>query len=325
MKTIGGEAEVEDKKLFLYITDSGRSSLRLILRSGFQNRKFLLPDFLCDVVLKIFNELNIKYSFYKVKRDLSIDTESIKDKNFDALYLINYFGQRHKVIERLVNIDFLVIEDNVFLPIFDKPKNIKEWIGFNSFRKISYLADGSIVKSTMRLSDKLIIRKESEFSRLKYEAKRIKYEYLHKNRYSQKQYLALFNKAEGLLDQQKKIYSISNHSLFNLFEFHKDLKHEYLIRKKNYSVLNKYLRVKNINIKTQYHSFYILLAEQRDKLKKHLFAKNIFLPIHWTKANSLKNDLYDKIISIPVDSRYRKDDMIKIARLINEFYKLDKE
>ncbi len=270
--------------------------------------------------MDVFDEFNVAYSFYKVNEDLTIDLKNIKSEEFDVLYLINYFGQEHKIIYHIKDSIF-VIEDCAFLPVVEKPKNIKNWIGFNSLRKISCLADGSIVKSTMKLSDKLIIKKESDFSILKYEAKRIKYEYLNKNRYSQKQYLDLFNKAEGLLDQQRKIYSISKGSLFNLFQLYKDLEYEYAIRKENYGVLYKYLKEKSIDIKTQYYSFFVLLAAQRDKLKDFLFKKNIFLPIHWPRVNRLQNDLYGKIISIPVDSRYGKGDMEKIARLINKFYK----
>ena len=59
-RPIGGEMPFEhDERLHTYLTDSGRSSLRLILQSGFARRKFLLPDFLCDVIPRVFEELGV--------------------------------------------------------------------------------------------------------------------------------------------------------------------------------------------------------------------------------------------------------------------------
>lgn len=322
MKLIGGEREFKNETVFSYITDSGRSSLRLILHSSLKNKKFLIPDFLCKVILDVFDEFKATYSFYKVNEDLTINLRSIKSDKFDVLYLIDYFGQRHKIVDRFAD-DKLIIEDCTFLPVIEKPKNIKNWIGFNSFRKISYLADGSIMKSTLRLPGGLIEKKDADFSRLKYEAKRIKYEHLFKNKYSEEKYLDLFNKAEHLLDRQKNIYFISSNSLFNLFEFYKNLEQEYLIRRKNYEALDKYLKRIGIKLVTDYHSFYVLTVERRAELRRHLFSRRIFLPIHWPKINGIENCLYNKIISIPVDSRYNKKDMIRVAHLINSFYSKD--
>ena len=319
MRLIGGELEFKNDGIFSYITDSGRSSLKLLLSGALRNKKFLLPDFLCEVILWVFDEYHVDYSFYKVNVDLTIDTDSIKNNEFDAIYIINYFGQKNNDVSQIIDPDILVVEDCVFSPIVEKPSNINNWIGFNSFRKISYLADGSIIKSTMKLDESVVNRNEPEFSALKYEAKKIKYEFIYEGRHSEKQYLALFEKAEKCIDAQKNVHSISERSTICLYDFMRNLINEYSLRRNNYGVLDLYFKNINIKIKSDYYSHYILFIENRDELRKHLFDKKIFLPIHWPRVDGLHNVLYEKIISIPVYSNYSQSDMETIARYVLDF------
>ena len=320
MRMIGGEMETKAGGIYRYITDSGRSSLRLILRSGFKNKRFLLPDFLCKAILQIFDEAVVRYSFYRVGRDLKIDPASFKGKRFDALYLINYFGQRHDI--RSFSLDrVFVIEDNAFLPIFERPKYARRWIGFNSFRKISPIADGSLIQSTMKLKGDLIEKKEAPFCKLKYKAKEIKSEYLSGKKHCESEYLDIFKKAEKLLDRQREIYTISRRSLFMLFELYKGLESECLKRKRNYTFLGMHLKGWGIRIRPEHYSFYVMAVEGRDELREYLFSKDVFLPAHWPKFNGADNPLYGTIISIPVDSRYENKDMLRIAHLIKKFYR----
>lgn len=319
MKIIGGEPEISRNYLYEYLTDSGRSSLRLILNK-LKGKKFLIPDYLCEIVLKTFDEFGIDYSFYIINDDLSIDVEKIKKENYDVLYIINYFGQYHDIYDFVAN-DAILVEDNVFLPLFDKPNNINKWIGFNSFRKISPLADGSLIKSTIKLPAELILKEKAEFASIKYKAKEIKYAYLKENKYSEEDYLSLFKLAESKLDAQNTVNTISTHSLFRLLEFMVELEKEYSIRKENFDVLNSYLDKKVLKIKTNYPSFYVLSVDQRDELSQYLFSKRVYLPVHWPQINGVSNDLYNRLISIPADSRYAQLDMARIGQLINNFYR----
>lgn len=319
MKPIGGEIHIKKEDAYFYLTDSGRSSLRLILRSGVSNMKFLLPDFLCKVIIDVFDQEKVRYSFYKVKDDFSIDEKTLKNKDCDCLYLIDYFGKQHGIVEKIARDDLLVLEDAVFLPTFERPPYLKNWIGFNSFRKISPLADGSMIKSTLRLLDEQIIGKSSKFAEKKYCAKEIKYEYLYYGAHSCKQYLNIFKSAEEALERQRRIYSISNSSMRNLFNFLMNSDKEYATRRENVRILRDDLGAYEIPIKVNYNSFYILKFDMRDQLREYLFKHNVFLPVHWPKIKGIANDLYKKIISIPVDARFGRNDMKRITRLIKLF------
>ena len=320
MRIVGGEIELKNNKLNEYFTDSGRSSIRLILNK-LKGKYFLIPNYLCVIILKIFHEYEIKYSFYNINKDLSVDKKSITKQQYDVLYLINYFGKKHN-IANIIDEEKFVIEDNVFLPKFYNYHNYPNWIGFNSFRKISPLADGSIIKSSFPLSGNLIKKNPSTFPKIKYTAKDMKYHFLNNNQFSEKQYLNLFKLAESKLDEQTTINKISSYSLFRLFDFMSGIEKEYSVRKNNFNVLDKHLNDKAIKINTIYPSFFILSVERRDDLRKYLFSKNIFCPVHWPRINGLSNELNETLLSIPVDSRYNEKDMKNIASYINRFYKV---
>jgi hypothetical protein len=320
MKIIGGEAELKKIDMNEYITDSGRSSLRLILQK-LKKKKILIPNYLCVIILKILNEYEVNYSFYNIKKNLSIDNKSIIKQSYDAIYIINYFGKKHN-IANIIDEEKFVIEDNVFLPKFYNYHNYPNWIGFNSFRKISPLADGSIIKSSFPLSGNLIKKNPSTFPKIKYTAKDMKYHFLNNSQFSEKQYLNLFKLAESKLDEQTTINKISSYSLFRLFDFMSGIEKEYSVRKNNFNVLDKHLNDKAIKINTIYPSFYILSVERRNELRNYLFTKYIFCPVHWPPIKVVSSQLNDTFLSIPVDSRYNIKDMKKIASYVNKFYKV---
>lgn len=319
MNPIGGEIDYSGGDLYTYLTDSGRSSLRLILGSGLRKKKFLLPDFLCKIIPTVFDEMGVEYSYYKVARNLSVDLESTREKDFDVLYLIDYFGNKHDVFDGQFPEATIFLEDCVFLPVVDVPPGLLNWVGFNSFRKISFLADGSLVKSSIGLDEESIKKDDAPFSNMKYEAKRMKYEYLRHTRFSEEQYLDLFNEAERCIDGQKAIFSMSSRSLTNVLEFYRNIEGEYAARARNYEALDKLLGHLKIGIKTKHYSLYPLYVDHRDELRAYLFSHKVFLPVHWPNSG-FENCLYDHIISVPVDSRYNESDMERVANLIVRFY-----
>lgn len=311
--------ELRESGLNEYMTDSGRSSLRLIL-SSLKDRTFLIPDFLCKSVIDVFNDLEIDYNFYGIRDNLSIAYNTIETAVFDVLYIINYFGVMNFDYNRLKKGQFL-IEDNVFLPIFEKPEQVKNWIGYNSYRKISPLADGSLIKSTIKLSADLVKQNTSSFAQLKYKAKNIKHGFIQNGSFSENEYLSLYREAEVILDSQKEIFEISRQSIFRLMDFLIDLPDEYKKRNENKAVLDQYLEKFAIRMNSEYPSYYVLKVDDRDALKKSLMKENIFLPVHWPPPCQIEKPLFNTILSIPLDSRYNEKDLINVATKIHEYYK----
>lgn len=318
----GGEYALKPGAEYCYLTDSGRSSLRLILRSGFKDKKFLVPNFICPTIIEVLNQENVSYDFYNVGADLTISLSGIQNKDFDVLYVIHYFGNKHENLEQINLDNKFFIADHVFSPHFEKPKNINNWIGFNSLRKISNIADGSLLCSTVSLNDQLITKAEAPFARLKYAAKNAKFEMLQSQNFSQDQAVfKLSQEAEDALNRQTDIYQISSGSLALIYGFFKNINEEKKIRAENYAELEKILTQKCTEPDTDFCSFFNLKVYKRDELRKWLFDRQIYLPVFWPGAAGLTHELFLSIISIPVDSRYNINDMRSVAESILEFYK----
>ena len=235
------------------------------------------------------------------------------------IFVINYFGVNHSFNE-IIDPSKIIVEDNVFSPLFYNNNNFPNWIGFNSFRKFSPLADGSLIKSSLTLPKDKIRNNDPDFSNIKYTAKDMKYNFLKYHRYSEKEYLDLFKIAENKLDSQTWINNISSYSLFRLFDFISGIEKEYKIRENNYNILYENLKDKAIELNTNYLSFFVLSVEKRDALRKYLFSKNIFCPIHWPSIAGVSCEISDMCLSIPIDSRYSTNDMMQIAAYVNKFY-----
>jgi hypothetical protein len=204
--------------------------------------------------------------------------------------------------------------------VLEPPPQVSNWIGFNSYRKISTLADGSLVRSTAQLTARPVTGSEAPFAGMKYEAKRMKFEYLRGNGHTEEQYLELFVRAEQMADRQTDIFPISGRSLYGLLEFQRTLAAEYRVRTRNFRFVHARLGGLGVRLRTGYPCLYVLEVDRRDELRSHLHAQRIFLPAHWPNPGGLHNPLYDRIISIPVDSRYGEDDLERVALAVKAFY-----
>lgn len=315
MRPIGGELELEQSSYSSYFTDSGRSSLRLFLRSGENaHKKYLLPDFFCEVIEKVFIEESIDYTFYKILDDLTIDIESIQDKEYDVFYVINYFGM-YVDVSNVELEEKILLEDNVFMYDFSNRTNAKKWYAFNSFRKITVLADGSLVKTNLDIDEPLILNGVSKFSTVKQHAKDIKYQYIHNNQYTEVEYLREFSEGEKLLDNEQNIHQMSSSSIEKIFSIKTNEEHK--VSKQRFEFLLSLFSEKSIFIEPLYYSFFILKVENRDEFRKKMMNKNIFLAIHWPKS-SQNNVLYKHIISIPLFSNYTDNEFNYLVKSIKD-------
>jgi hypothetical protein len=311
MNPIGGELALHDE-LSYFFTDSGRSSLRLFCKN-FPSKKILLPDFLCSVIIDILEQENMLYDFYHINEDLTIDSLSVKT-NFDIFYLINYFGKKLDIPFDMHN--KIVIEDNVFFIDFENHRNYKHWFAFNSYRKLTELADGSMIKSNLSLQD-YRVKKISPFSTLKYTAKEIKYNFLTHYKKSEIAYLSTFEEGEALLDSQREIFSISDKSLGHLNKLITVYNTQKALREQNYNQLAKEFEHLCVQFYSDFYSYLVILTDDRDLLRKFLFSKNIFLPIHWPSSKG-RNLLHKKILSIPLF--YTKEEIAYLIKSIKDYY-----
>lgn len=317
MKPIGGEIAIKSNNERSYLTDSGRSSLRLFLRSNnFDNQKFLIPNFFCSVIETILQQENITYDFYKVNEDFRIDKNDLKNKDFDVLYVINYFG----FVSDLTSIcleNKTLIEDNVFLYNFENFHNASKWFAFNSFRKISPLTDGSLIKTNLEIDFSLIINSSAPYSKLKQKACEIKYQFLSKDKFSEEEYLTLFNAGENKIDAQIDMYSISPEALNLLFK--EDFNNQ-VVLKSRYNQLQQL--TKSNKKEPLYFSFFTFNVKNKQSLLSELRNKKIFLPNFWPETTQ-NSELYTNLVAIPLFYNYTSSEFNFILNTLSLFLEND--
>jgi hypothetical protein len=313
---MGGEQELAEDGLFKSTTNSGRSSLRLILESAnLRNKKVLFPDFFCEVIMDIFKEYQIEFGFYHIKDNFQICLPDDSEK-YDALYLIKFFGGiTDSFTKACSSFQSCIIIDDVFSPYPQALTCNTPWYSFNSLRKISPISDFSLVYSNHPLKP---INAEylDEFSILKYQAKKNKFEYLHNNQGNEEEYLRLFTEAEDILSNSKGIFTPSTASMVESLRFFSKLENETEARKTNYQLINQLLPNNSVNIDASFYSFAPVFLTNRDEIRSELMKKNIFLAVHWPSSKVIKNTISQSIISIPVDSRYSVDEIKSVCNNI---------
>ena len=294
MKPIGGEIAIKDQGETSFITDSGRSSLRLLLRSGkFRSMKFLIPNFFCSVIEEVLIKEKVNYSFYDINEDLSINDETINAINYDVLYVINYFGK----ISDLSSIDLsdkILVEDNVFLYNFENYQNSENWYAFNSYRKLSPLTDGSLVKTNLRINSSEINNIQAPFSSIKRDACKKKYAFISENKSSEIEFLQLFNSGEKEINNQNDIYCISPQSLNLIFKG--DFNNQEILK-------SRFVELQDLTKKESelpsYFSFFSFVLRNKKGFLEFMKRNNIFLPNFWPETTQ-KNDLYNNLVVIPL-------------------------
>lgn len=318
MHHVGGEQELAQQEHFRELTNSGRSSLRWIIESAqLESKRLLLPDFLCEVILDVLAEYNIDVGFYAVDNQLCYQLpDNLAD--YDALYVIKYFGAMTASFEcAIATFKQCIIVDDVFSP-YPQVLDIRQsWYSFNSLRKISAVADFSLLYSN-RLLKPRDVKPLAEFSALKYQAKQYKYDYLNEVQGDEQYYLSLFNQGESYLDAHKGIFSPSSRSVLESISFYLQLESEQIIRRNNYDMVCKYLGEYIIPLQTDCYSYAPVILPRRDAVRKKLIENNIFLAVHWPVAEGLANQLSRSIISIPLDKRYNTENISNVCLAIKE-------
>ncbi|WP_027637202.1 DegT/DnrJ/EryC1/StrS family aminotransferase [Clostridium butyricum] len=347
LKVIGGEHWFTNK-LFSENLDNfnntnaiflsgGQSAIRFILKDiDMKNNQYILiPSYLCPTILYNFEDLGVKYKFYKVNSDLSIDLDDVCSKinknNIKAIFFINYFGFYHDkktilFLERLKNQGIIIIEDSVQMLWFEKKNFIGNYV-FNSYRKFLPI-DGSIVLCEKIEKYDFVDDNYNYFIRIARQKKTLFNKFKFGN---EDEFLDLYEKAEQEYYKRKHIIGMDNKSkkLLSMIDYNFIFKK----RLENYCYLYDKLKENN-KIKILYSKESIknncilgmpIIVENRDSIRKKMREFNIYCPVHW---NILKEEWVNKyreskylakrILTLPVDQRYNFEDMNRVIKIISE-------
>ena len=299
----GGEPPLLPPRVQTFFTDSGRSSLRLILENGFRNKRFLLPNFLCPVIVSVLNEYNVQFDTYPISNTLIPLWEGVDMSTIDVVYVIRYFGTTEMIFPSLRE-DQWLIEDCVFLPFFEKETTHPNWIGFNSFRKSTALPEGSRIQSTQSLDTQKQLTTNAPFVQHKRQAQYLKDRFLREGIGEEAEYLKFFKFGEMQLTQQEGIHRIGDQTIEELTQFAIQYEGEKNVRQNQKRLIELRLPENVIPLVVDYPTVVPLRVQHRDQLRARLADKGFYLPIHWAGGVDWGHSLFDEIISIPLSSRY---------------------
>lgn len=338
-KIIGGEFEIVEPRNnqitppylenhCIYTYSSGRAALyNICISPTIRGKKILVPDYLCSSIPQVIQMTGNDYEYYSLDEFLEPNFTDCGSKVSDdtALLVINYFGciDTAKVIRQIKNLfpNQVIILDNVQSP-FSILNTSNANYSFTSFRKAYPVTDGAyVVTKDTELSQP---SRRSKFSQYKLAASLLK-ENRDKDYYEDDIYLSLFHQGEDIINNDLDA-DMSNHAKAVLNEL--DVYRIELLRQRNAACILKGLKDMGLKplipINEEVTPLFVPIAlVNRDNVRKKMFEKNIFCPVHWpieidedrqkTGAKLSKTEL-----SLIIDHRYSVNDMNLILGTIKE-------
>lgn len=321
--------------------DSGRSCIKVICQL-FKDREVLVPSFSCISVINGFVN-GVKPVFYKINDDFTIDLDDLESKitaNTGGIYITNYFGHlltdeaAAKILELKEKYGLTVIEDNT-QSVFSGGLKVGDY-ALSSIRKWFPVPDGGVIYSKKPLSVfdiKGFVKDSKQCDKL--------YPQTLKSmvikglvEYPVAKIADLFAVVEHELDEYA-----DNGEIFLMCDFTR-----FVYTCNNVPSMIKTRQENEKYLRTLIHSPYLrqaiphleegecpfnmpMYCTCRDEMWQYLVDNfDIYPSVLWRthiydQVNKIGSTarMGKEIISFPVDQRYTKEDMEKMAEAVNSF------
>lgn len=312
MKEYGGYIEFEnyhgnmlhDRAISL---NCGRNALAYLCEAK-KIKKLYLPYFLCSSVPNLCDKIGVEYGYYHINEKFEPIFNKALGEN-EWLYIVNFYGQ--------LDNDYLtawkrkygrVIVDNA-QSYFQMPVDGLDTL--YTCRKYFGVADGAFLYTDAKLDREL--PQDESFERMHFLLGR--YERSANEFYSE---YVLNNKL--FATEPVKRMSRLTENLLHGIDYDAVAKR----RQENFEFLDEEFRdINELNLKSVYGAFmYPLLVQNGSEIRKALQKEKIYIPTLWPnvmkecRVGSLEYHYAADILPIPIDQRYGKEDMIKIAEMV---------
>lgn len=329
---IGGEFDFDVNRLFGlrqndflkegYLYASGRAALYNILLSIqnclCKNKNLYLPNYLCHTIAQTAQKTAYTVKYYKLNSKLEIDKKSFENlyEKGSVVLLINFFGLQtlNAQIDYLKELDgeVCIIEDNVqsFYSMFED--SLADY-SFTSFRKSFSVPDGGWVKTAKEMPKTEGVNTFAQYKAVGGILKSFRnYEC-----FDDSIYLKLLEKGEDMIDENlTRNISQLTLSLFSGIDTDrvKILRQRnaaYIVNGLNQLGIKQILKFKEDKVPL----FVPVWLEDRNKVKRSLFEKQIFCPVHWPVKTEITGhlekgeEMAEHELSIIVDHRYGLQEM----------------
>lgn len=323
---------------------TGRSAIRYIIKT-IEERKpnikkvAVLPSFTCDTVFEPFLKLGYEIYYYPIAKDLTTNSDAILEavlKHDASIVLFHrYFGfntlvgQVDGMCDILRGLGKFTIEDCTQCLYSGIPRANSDFT-VGSIRKWTGTPDGGFAVCHSGNFKNKPERTDCELEAAKIRASYAKYNYLFEHKGDKSEMLALYRKAEDILDQQNETYAISPMSA----TVQSNLNVDHLVnnRRNNFNILRETLNgpvqpLFSLQGNQAVPLYFPVLVDDRAALQKHLVQNSIYAPVVWPKDEKQPiqcegaENAYKQLLCIPIDQRYDADDMGRIVEVVSSFYK----
>lgn len=334
---------MENKKYRTLFYQSGRNAIEDLfsyLKETKNVKSALLPDYMCSTVADAVKRAGVEIINYRIDRNFFTNTDDIdrNTENVQVIYIAHFFGlppvkELTDKIEDWKKQGKIIVED-ITLSLFSEGEG---QIGFGdyiigSLRKWLPIPDGGFVSALNGdMPEAVPEGKVSRYSELYFDVQTMKREYINGG-----------CKDKDLKDVYMKEYAESIDELFSDYEIYPMTKWSKTYtgnadfawiknkRTANFDYLVKLLKeIPGVVIANErsegFLPFGILLnCDKRNDFLQYLIKNDIYCNVHWRLEESAQNEdvgyLAGRVITIPCDQRYNKEDMERIAQVIRKWY-----
>jgi hypothetical protein len=322
------------------LLSTGRSAISFVLKQIKEQSKkphlvALVPPYTCETVIMPFRNYGFKVASYPIDDMLSTTSEmlekAIEDNQPEVVLLHRYFGFDTlkgiaQTIEYYRKQGVIFIEDRTQSLFSEIPLLPVDYV-VGSFRKWDAIPDGGFAISICGKFGEKPIGEDRKLVEAKLKAFYAKNNYMVCEGCEKTEFLQMFADAEKILVSEKEFYRMSTESQYILGSL--DMNNVKKRRRENYRSLYDELKYKtDLQILTgplgdeNVPLYMTLRTVDRGLLQNKLKEHNIYAPIIWPRSEMLPaickeaEEVYNSVLSIPVDQRYREDDMERISEII---------
>ena len=313
MREIGGYIELDTYNLPMLhegaiLLNCGRNALSYLIKAK-EIKKIYIPRFLCDSVRNVCKRENVSVEYYSVGMDFL--PVNLPEKLDGWLYIVNYYGQlSNSVISEFANKYKNVIADYA-QSYFQKPAGGTDTL--YTCRKFFGVADGAIL-----YTDKFtqISETDESFSRMGF--------LLGRYERSASEFYSKYAKNNDFFENEpvKKMSKLT-YNLLHAIDYEKVK----MQRTDNFIALhNAFKNINELTLTIPEGAFmYPLYVENGAEVRSKLQQLKIYIPTLWSDTFDVcdKDDIQchmaQKILPLPCDQRYNREDMEYVINHIKSF------